>query len=44
MDVRSLKRITKNKRGGVLKAQDGAQNPKQEIIKDNKKLKFNVEE
>ena len=28
MDVRSLKRITKNKRGGVLKAQDGTQNPK----------------
>lgn len=44
MNVRSLKRITKNKWGGVLKAQDGAQNPNKEIIKDDKKLKFNVEE
>lgn len=40
MDVRPLKRITKNKCGGILKAQDGTQNTN---IKDNKKLKIDIE-
>jgi len=44
MNVRSLKRITKNKCGGVLKAQDGTQNQKKETTKDDKKSKFNIEE